>query len=220
MFETQKNYPCAVADQDGTGERIALEWCCRHMGHGQSLTLWVTQKNILRNNGFLSRLSVAPRVKVETGRGINFFAANGPVLAMYPRIEDLGTIMSASGITALCVIRWNDGLSTWIQETKAEILHDAGWDLVDSNEAALTPDVLETLRSITLVLNHNNTITEGYEKKIVVTRLLRLHDNGVALPKKEMMEWASANGWRGKNVEELGNYVDKINNGVRPRTIR
>ena len=58
MFETQKNYPCAVADQDGTGERIALEWCCRHLGHGQSLTLWVTQKNILRNNGFLSPMSI------------------------------------------------------------------------------------------------------------------------------------------------------------------
>ncbi|NEG54809.1 hypothetical protein [Bifidobacterium platyrrhinorum] len=220
MFENRNNFPCAVVDQDDVGERLALEWCNKYLKSGQHLTLWVAQKNILGNNKFLIRLSQHPQVDVVVARGSGYFASYGPVLAMYPRVGELGTIMATSGMTALCVVRWENSLSTWIKETGAEVLHEAGWKFPVEDNSELNPEILEELKNITLVINHNNTIAAGFEKKIVVTRLLRLHDDGVVLPRGVMMEWAAAHGWRGKNVDTLGEYVDKINAGVRPRTIR
>lgn len=221
MFERQSDYPCAVVDQDAMGEQRALDWCSQYMASGQHLVLWVAQKNILRNNDFLVYLSNHPRVEVVTGRGSGFFVANGPVLAMYPRVEELGTIMGASGITALCVVRWDYSLSTWIKEVNATILHKAeNWKFADQSDCDLNHTIIEALQQMTDLVNHNNTIAAGYEKKVVVLHLLRLHDEGVALPSATMVEWAAAHGWREKNVKKLGEYIDQINSGVRPRTIR
>ena len=87
-------------------------------------------------------------------------------------------------------------------------------------EPELIPAVVHALEGITQMINHNNTISAGRDKRDVIRPLLRLHDNGVPLPAKKMAEWAVAHGWRSDNPKELIEWVRKINSGVRPRVSR
>jgi hypothetical protein len=76
------------------------------------------------------------------------------------------------------------------------------------------------VRSLTLTVNHNNTISAGFEKDTVVSTLLALHDAGIRIDGQAMQGWAPANGWSGKNPERLARYVEDINAGKRPRCSR
>jgi hypothetical protein len=80
--------------------------------------------------------------------------------------------------------------------------------------------VVEALKSLTLGINHNNTISAGFEKDIVVGTLLALHDSRVLMDGQRMQAWALANGWSGKNPARLADYVDDIGAGKRPRCRR
>lgn len=77
--------------------------------------------------------------------------------------------------------------------------------------------MVEALKSMTQAINHNNTITGGYEKDRVVSLLLALHDARVSMDAEAMQGWALANGWSGKNPARLATYVVDINAGKRPR---
>jgi hypothetical protein len=85
---------------------------------------------------------------------------------------------------------------------------------------ALDPIVVEAMKSVTRSVNHNNTISAGYEKGVVVSTLLALHDAGIRMDGEAMQGWALANGWSGKNPAHLAKYVDDINAGKRPRSGR
>lgn len=223
MFASPIDYPCAVSDQSDEGQDAALRWVLDHLEDDQVLTVWVVQKSVLSSNDFVRNLASHCNVEVAVGRGSGHFAANGPVLAMYADADDLGKITSARGITALCVVQWSDRLRTWIAETGAAVLHELDLDEADreflgvADAVELPPAVVEALKSVTRVVNHNNTISAGYEKDIVVRALLRLHDQGVELPSQEMKEWAAAHGWRGDNPKRLAEFAERINKGARPR---
>jgi hypothetical protein len=88
--------------------------------------------------------------------------------------------------------------------------------------ADLTPDldpvVIEALKSLTLTINHNNTMSAGFEKDQVVGILLALKGARIPMDADAMQGWALANGWSGKNPERLAQYVRDINVGKRPRS--
>lgn len=73
--------------------------------------------------------------------------------------------------------------------------------------------------SATRIINHNNTISAGFEKDVVANTLLRLHDAGHRFDARQLEGWALANGWSGKNPAKLARYADEINAGKRPRTM-
>ena len=158
--------------------------------------------------------------------GKDIHRVNGPVLAMYPDAEDLAYPAGAQGVTALAVVQWSSPLETWAQEVNAEIVHtfepvaDRGPLPGLEPEAELIPTIVDALERITQMINHNNTISAGRDKRDVVRPLLRLHDEGIILPPKKMAEWAVAHGWRRGNPKELIDLAKKINNGVRPRCMR
>lgn len=227
MFEQPINYPCAIADQTDEGAEAALNWLLNHMQTGEKLTIWVAQKRVLGNNDFLRKLS-----KYE-GRGLTIVTknpihrANGPVLVMYPDVDNLAYSTSAQGITALAVVQWTDKLETWAKEVNAEIIHtlepevDRRSSYGISPEPELTPEIIEGLQRITSAINHSNTIAgSGYDKNETVCVLLQLHDAGIEMPAKRMAEWAIAHGWRSDNPKELMTWVKKINSGSRPRISR
>lgn len=184
----------------------------------------MSRKSVLRANDIVRDLISSRRVQVAVGRGGGYFAANGPVLALYADADDLGNIIRASGITALCVVQWGERLGTWVKEVGAIVLHELDLDEGDRELWGITatvelqPEVVEALESMTRSINHNNTISAGYEKDIVVRSLLRLHDAGLVLPAQEMQEWAAAHGWTGQNPKRLADYVNRISKGSRPRT--
>lgn len=228
MFARTIDYPCAITDHTEEGARAALLWACRYVREGQQLTLWVPQRNTLNSNEFLRDLAKREGRDLAIAAGKNVYRVNGPVLAMYPLVDELAYPAGAEGVTALAVVRWSDPLDTWAAEVDAEHIGSMGddgeddsvdWSLIEP-EPPLVPEVIAELKRITVSINQNNTISAGYEKSEVVQPLLRLHDDGVPLPAKKMAEWAVAHGWRKANPKELIEWVGKINAGVRPRVSR
>ena len=226
MFEKLIDYPCAIADHTEEGARAAFQWARQHVREGQQLMLWVPQKNILNNNEFLRALAKREGQDLTIAAGKNVYRVNGPVLAMYPDPDNLAYTAAAHGVTALAVVQWSSPLETWAREVNAEIVHtfepvaDRGSLPGLEPEAELTPTIVHALERITQMINHNNTISAGRDKRDVVRPLLRLHDEGIILPPKKMAEWAVAHGWRRGNPKELIDLAKKINNGVRPRCMR
>jgi len=129
------------------------------------------------------------------------------------------TSWNSNRITALCVIAWNqEKLRPWVSEAHPELLGDiSAWRM---RTRQLDPVIVAAMESITLSINHNNTIAAGYDKDDVVSGLLALHDAGHRLNGPALAGWAVAHGWRGKNPELLEKYVQAINRGSRPRTRR
>jgi hypothetical protein len=135
----------------------------------------------------------------------------------WPDMDDIGKLVRyGHGIRAICVITWNaDGIRSWVTAMKPDILGDGSdWK---TPSAELDPIVMEALRSLTLTVNHNNTISAGFEKDQVVGVLLALRDARIPMDADAMQGWALAHGWAGKNPERLAQYVRDINGGKRPR---
>ena len=144
-------------------------------------------------------------------------------------MDDIGrlTRFGAEQITALCVIGWDTAsLRPWVSAVQAEVLGvPSVWEGDEEDEDGLEPSeldpvVVEGLKSLTQMINHNNTISAGFEKDTVVAMLLGLHRHRYPMDPDAVQAWALAHGWSGKNPERLAAYVRDINAGKRPRTRR
>jgi len=132
-------------------------------------------------------------------------------------MDDIGELVRfGNGIRSICVITWDaDEIRPWVTAMKPDILGDGSdWESLSPN---LDPIVEEALKSLTLTINHNNTIVAGYEKESVVSVLLALRDARIPMDADAMQGWVLAHGWSGKNPERLAQYVRDINGGKRPR---
>lgn len=219
MFDRDVSYPTAVASYDDAGVAAAIAWSVEHMSTGDTLSVWTSLKSNLPNCPALEDL-VRRYSDVEhiTGRRSGSPAGTGPVLMAWPDMDDIGELVRFSrGIKSLCVITWNeDNIRPWVTAMRPTILGDgSAWETLSPE---LDPIVVEALEGLTLTINHNNTISAGYEKDRVVEVLLALHDAGIAMDGEAMQGWALAHGWAGKNPERLAEYVRRINTGSRPRS--
>jgi hypothetical protein len=141
----------------------------------------------------------------------------------WPDMDDIGELARFSSrmilIRGLCIITWNaDRIRPWVTQMRPDILGD-GSDWEDLTPE-LDPVVIEAMKSLTLTINHNNTIAAGYEKDDVVSVLRALHDAGIPMDGDAMQGWALAHGWSGKNPAQLAKYVKEIDSGKRPRCNR
>lgn len=222
MFNHEADYPIAITSKDDDGLRAGLRWCVDHQCAGECLTVWTHLKSNLGNNRLLSQF-VASRRDVDhvTSRGGAFVRHPGPVLMAWPDPGDIAEFTGRNGnsITALCVVSWSEGrLRPWVSVARPELLGDtSAWQ---EPAPALDPVVEEGMKSLTLTINHNNTIAAGYEKDDVVSTLLALHDAGYVLDGPAMAGWAVAHGWTSDNPTLLEKYVAAINKGSRPRVRR
>jgi hypothetical protein len=219
MFDRDVDYPTAVASYDDKGVDSAIDWCCQHLEEDDTLTVWTSLKSNLSNCLQLERLvSQHSNVEHVTGRGHEFIRGNGPVLMAWADMDDIGKLVQYGGhqIQALCVITWNeDEIRPWVSAVRPTILGDgSAWEDLTPE---LAPVVVEAMKSVTRMVNHNNTISAGFEKDVVVSTLLALHDAGIRMDGVAMQGWALANGWSGMNPQHLAKYVRDINAGKRPR---
>ncbi|MEU8366999.1 hypothetical protein [Micromonospora tulbaghiae] len=219
MFDRNVDYPTAVASYDDAGVDAAIDWCYEHMEDGDTLSVWTSLKSNLRACPQLEQL-VNRHSNVEhiTSRGAGSVRSKGPVLMAWADMDDLGKLVQFSGrrIRALCVISFDDeAIMPWVSAVKPTVLGD------DSAWKNLTADldqvVIEAMKSLTRTINHNNTISAGFEKDQVVSTLLALRDADIKMDGEAMQGWALANGWSGRNPERLAKYVEDINAGKRPR---
>lgn len=222
MFETERDYPCAVTNSSA-GDPAAIErafrWVRQHKQSGQKILLWLPQKSNICNDRQVEVISRQSDVVVGTSR--DRFASDwseGPVLGMWQHTEDLAK-MPIGQPTAMCIVPWvSKRLAGWVRAVDAEILGDGrDWQLSAPEGLDLDPVVVRGLESVTLVINHGNTIKAGYEKRDVVSALLALHDAGYDLPPEAVQSWALGNGWRAENTNHLAEYCDQIARGSRPR---
>lgn len=219
MFDHDVDYPTAVASSDDEGVAAAIEWSVRHLQDGETLSVWTSLKSNLRNCTELEKLVRRHRdVEHITGRGGTMPAGPGPVLMAWADMDDIGELVRSSrGIRSLCVITGNeDAIRPWVTALKPDILGDgSAWEDLCPD---LDPVVVEALKGLTRTVNHNNTISAGFEKDQVVGVLLALRDARVPLDADAMQGWALAHGWSDKNPARLAQYVHDINAGKRPRT--
>lgn len=219
MFKQEMTAPVAVTTNDEASINKGIRWLAGHLGDGQRLTVWTPQKQNLTGNPQLRSLVARTSVEHITGRGGAHLAGSGPVLMAWPRPADISEFLryNSHQVTALCVIAWGDELLSWVSSARPELLgKTTAWDMGDQ----LDPVVEAAMRNVTRSINHNNTITGGYEKDDVVSALLALHDAGYALDAKALEGWAVANGWSGRNPAHLADYARKIMSGSRPRNKR
>ncbi|MEU8056026.1 hypothetical protein [Microbispora bryophytorum] len=222
MFNRDVDYPTAVASHDEEGVDAAIDWCRQHLEDGDTLTVWTKQKSDLQNSSQLEQLvNRYSNVKHVIGRGGGSVRGKGPVLMAWADMDDIGKLVryGAHKIRALCVITWNeDAIRPWVSAASPTVLGDgSAWE---GSTPELDPVVVEEMKSLTLTVNHNNTILAGFEKDKVVSTLLALHDAGIRMDGVAMQGWALANGWSGKNPKHLAKYVEDINAGKRPRCSR
>ncbi|VVJ21546.1 Uncharacterised protein [Amycolatopsis camponoti] len=219
MSDRIVDYPIAVASYDDEGLDAAIDWCCEHMEDDDTISVWTHLKSNLGNCRRLEQFVARYRnVEHVTGRGGGYLRSGGPVLMAWPDMPDIGQLIQEGGsrVRALCVLTWNeDAIRPWVSAVRPTLLGD------DSPWAELTPGldgvVVEALTSLTRSVNHNNTISAGFEKDHVVSTLLALRDAGIDMDAEAVEGWALANGWSGKNPQRLGQYVRDINAGKRPR---
>lgn len=223
MFENKISYPCAIADDTDEGYNAALRWLIDHMEDSEKITLWVPLEQTLRKNKFLITLSNDRRIRIRIREPLRYVRSSlGPVLAMYVSPDRLAYVANANGIKALAVVRGSYELETWTRETHSEKLGGGPVAMRSeeggSAEGELSHEIVEVLERLTRGLNQNNVLTcYGEEKSLAVFRLLQLHDKGVFFPVQQMMEWCAAHGWGPKRPAELGELVERINRGIRPR---
>lgn len=222
MFDRNVDYPCAVASNDAEGLSAAITWCRERLEDGGTLTVWTGLQSNLDNNPQLQQLvNRYSDVGHVTGRGGSYLRGTGPVLMAWPDMADIGNLLQhgSNRIQALCVITWNaDEIRPWVTAASPSILgDDSAWEQLTPG---LDPVVVEALKHLTAMINHNNNISAGYEKDIVVSSLLALHEAAVWMDGEAMQGWALAHGWSGQNPGQLAKYVEDINAGRRPRCRR
>jgi hypothetical protein len=219
MFDREADYPTAVASYDDAGVAAAIDWCVEQMEDGDTVSVWTSLKSNLGNCPALQSFVQRYRdVEHITGRGGGVPSGPGPVLMAWADMDDIGEVLRyARRVRALCVITWNEErLRPWVTAMKPAILGDgSAWE-------ALTPDldpvVIEAMKGLTLTINHNNTISAGFEKDQVIGILLALRSARIPMNADAIQSWALAHGWSGKNPERLAQYVRDINAGKRPRS--
>ncbi|MGM9473497.1 hypothetical protein ACS5PJ_16025 [Pseudarthrobacter sp. YS3] len=84
--------------------------------------------------------------------------------------------------------------------------------------ADMNPVAEEAMKGLTRTINHNNTISAGFEKDQVVGVLLALHRAGIPIDAEAIEGWSIVNGWSGNNPSRLAKYVRDINDGKRPQS--
>lgn len=164
---------------------------------GDTLTVWTSLKSNLRNCARLEQLvSRHSNVDHVTGRGGGFIRAAGPVLMAWPDMDDIGELVRHGGvrIRALCIVTWNeDEIRPWVTAVSPTILGDgSAWEDLTPE---LDPVVVEAMKSLTQTINHNNTISAGFDKDMVVSTL---HDARIPIDGDAMQGWALAQAGPGR----------------------
>lgn len=212
MFERKPEYPACIAD--GTDDDAVIEalgWLQEHRNPG-NYTVWVAQKNVLRNNDILSQVANSPQCNVVTGRGIE--TPRGAVIAFYPHREDMGRFRSPA-VTALAVITWSHSLNLWGETVGAERLSSISeWDEVVPPVSENTQRKFEEL---TRRINLSNSVTTYLEKRDTVRALDSLRSSGDLPDPRSAIELAAALGWREDNTKQLGKWVQMMHEGRAPR---
>lgn len=115
------------------------------------------------------------------------------------------------------VVPWAEGeVDAWAVTAGPELLLGAEGG---SARPVIDPVVVEGLKSLTVMVNHGNSLAGGLDERDAVAVLTTLHRGGHRLDAEAVYAWALANGWPGRGAERLREMAQKISGGTRMRTV-
>lgn len=212
MLERKPEYPACIADgTDDDAVIEALRWF-QERRDPESFTVWVPEKNTIRNNDILSKVANSPRCHVVTGRGSE--TPRGSVIAFYPDREDMGRFRSPN-VTILAVITWSHSLNLWGELVGAELLSPIH-ERID-RVPPVSEKAFQEIESLTYRINLSNSITSLFEKRDTVRALESLRNSGCLPDERSAIELATAFGWREDNAKQLGEWVQRLHQGRKLR---
>lgn len=186
-----------------------------HLGPGQKPLIWAPEVRSLRLDGELEAFS-----KYAALRTPQSWAAwhGGPVLALWPESRDLAELGRDRRVTALCVLgrpadRRHNG--AWVAATGAAILTAEG--VLPAPARELHPVVVEALRALTTLVDHDHRLTRPADLRHAVVTLTTLRHGGYRIDPDGVCGWALAHGWPEDSATRLRELAAKIQAGVEIR---
>ncbi len=195
--------------------RLGAAWLREH--RGDKLVL-VPQMQIYRNNELLPQLTAHAKVaKPQTVWQVNW--QGGPVLAPWPTDEVLSEISDhiPDRITAVCLLEWGEDeyLRAWVRAQNGTNLLTG--NAVPGKEELLSPVVTVAMEHLSLVVNHSNGLVQTFDKEYAIQTLQKLARAGYTFEVNNLVAWALAHGFTGREVERLKDYATKVLQGHRFR---
>ena len=198
MFDRRPELHVVFVPGEGVDPDKAIElgaaWLREQPGRGLVL---LHAKKMYRNNPRLPALTSGALVEtLDTVWRSGW--AGGPILAPWPSEEVLGSLSDqlAAKATSVCVIEWGVKAfrRAWLRAHGAQNLVSGASYGGPSNEL-LSPTVRVAMTHLSLAVNHNNALVQGYEKSYAVRTLQELHRAGHHIDVDNLCAWALANGF-------------------------
>ncbi len=146
----------------------------------------------------------------------------GPVLAPWPTDEVLSAISDSisARITAVCLLEWGEDayLRAWVRAQNGTNLLTG--EAVPGEEELLSPVVTVAMTHMSQVVNHANGLVQTFDKEYAIQTLQRLARAGYTFDVDNLVAWALANGFTGREVNRLRDYATKVLQGHRFRLTR
>lgn len=222
MFEEPPNYPTAYTADNLTpddADAWAAAWVLKQQELlGGQILIVTPLVRMPAQHPILEALVKTTGATTSSQRSLSRTSwRGGPLLAAWPDRRALSEIIGDHRITALCVLTWSErDFHSWAAATRAHRLGDAQATTVAPTTIS-DPVVRRAMKTVSNLVNQNNTLKAGHEKAVAVAALLTLKKHGHRLDTDEIYTWALAEGWRGPRAEELRAHIVQINSGSRPR---
>jgi hypothetical protein len=217
MFETPPEYPAfyvpAEHDRDDA-IRLGVKWLLSAQG-GPPLVLFHAKK-MVSNNRLLEAAITQYRIPYTAPVALwRDGWRGGPVLAPWAPTKVLTTLDDemSDRLTGVCVLGWTPGAhDTWIRAHHAVDLTSG----VQATAATIRdPVVLVAMEHAGRAVNHNNVLVQTEDRAYMILTLRELVRAGHRFDVEEIAAWALAQGWPGREVDELRDLAAKVLRGHR-----
>jgi hypothetical protein len=208
-----RNHPSALVFLgDPQSAKRAIARVIGHLGPGQKPLVWAPGEQSLCLDPELEAFSRCAAVRTPQSPAAWH---GGPVLALWPESCDLAELAHDGRVTALCVLgRRTDQRDNvaWVAATGATVLNAGG--VPPARPHRLHPVVIEALRTLTSLVDHQNQLTASMDRRHAVVTLSTLRHGGYRLDPEGIRAWALAAAWPAGGARRLGELATKVQAGV------
>ena len=207
-------YPAAYTHREasrGDEAQLLVAWLLSASGN---VVLAAPARSNYVSAEFLGTLGLARRPQL-IDRNIGDLSQHKPakVLALWPTSQLLGKIDERrDAVTAVAVLPWGlDEIAPWCVARGAVDL--LGLAPTPPARSIANPVVLGAMREITMGVNMSAPLSHPSDHDRIVSAFRLLLRSGHGFDVSEIRAWALANGWAGRDVDELVDKVQRIAQG-------
>jgi hypothetical protein len=195
--------------------RLGAAWL--HEQPGDKLVL-VSQMQVYKNNQLLPKLTAGIKV-AKPGTIWKVGWRGGSILAPWPTEEVLSEIaeLIPNRAAAVCLLEWGEDeyLRAWVRAQNGTDLV-TGYALPEGNDL-LSPVVTVAMEQLSQAVNHANGLASTFDKEYAIQTLQGLVRAGYTYDVGNLVAWASAHGFTGREAQRLRDFATKARQGHRFR---